>query len=179
MPFLVPLFLDGRDRVDSQIQLTADWLSGWKFKDGKWKFEEEVKLPHVDSAYFRCRVHLFGGSTSDYGKEAVWQRVADVHCDYDLDGVQFASLRETMLVVAPLDLEWSRTKNESKNPCLFRETGQCGLALKPVGDLSFQLLITYRNLDQLLRSERMFAEEQNGFRWIGSPRRRTSGASPP
>ena len=170
MPFLEPQFVNGRDRVDSQIQLVANWLDGWKFKDIKWKFEEEVKLPHVDPAYFRCRVHLFAGFKDEFRTDAIRERASEIDCAHVLCGVTFVFLRELLLVKAPLNLNWSKTKNESKNPCLFRETGQQGLSLKPIGDLSFQILITYRGLDQLLRSEKMFVEGPEAFRWIGSAR---------
>lgn len=178
MPYLNCQYLDGRDSIQSRIQLTAEWLTGWKYKDDKWKFEEEVRLPHVDSAYFRCRVHLFGGWTSRYSSEAIQEHVDEIECIHNLDGVQFGFFKKTLVIIAPLNLAWTKTKNDSKNPCLFRETGQYGLALKPIGDLGFQILITYRNLHQLLRSEKMFAEEQDGFRWIGSPRHKDSGVNP-
>jgi len=170
MPLLEPQFLDGRDRIESRIRLEAHWLDGWKHKDGKWKFEEEVHLPHVDPAYFRCRIHLFGGWTQEFANEAIRSRADEIQCVHDLDGVRFAFLKDRLFVVAPLNLEWTKTNNPSKNPCLARDSGQQGLPLDPIGNFTFQLLITYRNLDKLLRSEKMFAEEQHGFRWVGSPR---------
>jgi|ERR1700722_3967409 len=174
MPFVEPQFVNGRNRVDSQIQLVANWLDGWKFKDSKWKFEEEIKLPHVNPAYFRCRVHLFAGFSDQFRTEAIRERVGEIDCAHVLEGVTFVFLEELLLVKVPLNLKWSKTKNESRNPCLFRETGQQGLSLKPIGDLSFQILITYRGLNQLLRSEKMFVEDQTSFSWIGSPRHRES-----
>lgn len=60
MPLLEPQYIGGRDTLDSHIQLNARWLKGWRFKDRKWKFEEESMLPHAGDAYLTSFCPILG-----------------------------------------------------------------------------------------------------------------------
>lgn len=167
MHLLEAAYMDGRDRAESKIVLTAHWLSGWKRKDNKWKFEEETRLPHLGGAFFRCRVHLFAEPNTSGETIAPFMDEIDSGV-YDLEGVFFSVHNDLMTVLVPLNLHWSVTDNISRNPCLSRTTGQYGLPVKPLRDLfTLHLLITYRNLDRLLRSQRYFVQRNGGFGWKG------------
>ena len=142
MAFLRAAFENGRDRAESKITLTGQWFSGWKRKDNKWKFEEEVKLPHLGNAVFRCKTHLFAESRTSGEDIAPFIDKIDSG-DHNLDGVVFSVQKGLLAVLVPLNLHWSVTNNISKNPCLSRTTGQYGLSLSPVKDFfTFHLLIT-------------------------------------
>src|ERR1700761_7546475 len=134
MAFLRAAFEEGRDRAESKIKLTGQWFSGWKHKDNKWKFEEEVHLPHLGDAYFRCRTHLFAEPNTS--SEAIVPLIDEIDSGlYDLNGVFFSVHKDLLAVLVPLNLHWSVTDNISKNPYLSRTTGQYGLSLSPVKDL--------------------------------------------
>jgi len=174
-------FLNGRYRTDSCLKLTAHWIDGWKLKDrsaegksSQWTFEEEVILGHVEEAIFRCRVHLYAYGRPDFPgdyKESELRARAKtiVPTAGELDKVRFEFSGELLEIVVHLDLEWGETDNPSKNPKIFRTTGLFGINLKPIGDLTLELLITYRNLGKIFRSERCFERNGNGFRWVGRP----------
>jgi hypothetical protein len=170
MPHLNCQFLNGRNRLDSQIQLTARWLEGWKLKDGKWKYEEDEHLPHIGEGYFRCRVHLYSSWSPGISRKTIEQSLRPVRRDISLDGVTVLMRDEELIVRVPLILPWEKTDNESENPKIFRYSEGLDLHVEPKQQATLQILITYRNLPKLFAAERTFAEVNNGFKWIGSPR---------
>src|SRR5579863_2692874 len=112
MPHLDCQFLNGRNRLDSQIQLTARWLDGWKLKDGKWKFEEDEHLPHIGEGYFRCRVHLYSSWGPGISRKTIEQSLRPLPRDINLDGVTVLMCGVELTVRVPLNLRWEKTDNE-------------------------------------------------------------------
>jgi len=96
--------------------------------------------------------------------------VQEIDCLFDISGVSVQFSGKELLVIVPLDLNWSKTDNESKNPMVFRDLESFDL---PIGSKAFfglQILITYRNLNKLFGSKKMFANslDHGGYRWVGS-----------
>ena len=163
-------FLNGRDRLDSCIRLSAHWVDGWKFKDNKWKYEEEERLPHVGKGWFRCRIHFYASWGTGVAQEIIQRNLQAIDVAYDIEGVSVQFCSRDLFVTVPLDLYWSRTDNVSKNPKIFRRLESLSLPIEPTQVFGLEILITYRNLNELLFSQRMFTEDldHDGYRWVGS-----------
>jgi hypothetical protein len=172
MNLLERQFLNGRDRLESCILLNAHWVDGWKFKDGKWKYEEEVRLDHVDQAWFRCRVHLYTAAGTSITQEMIQENLQAIRSPFELDGVSAQFQGKTLTITIPLDLDWSETENESMNPKIFRYFESLRLPIGSNTFVSLQVLITYRNLRDLYGSKRMLTQDpvRKGYRWVGSTR---------
>jgi hypothetical protein len=170
MALLERQFLNGRDRPESCIRLTAHWVDGLRFKDNKWKFEEEEFLPHIGTGQFRCKVHLYSLERTDFDRGSTEKSTRDVDLRFDLDGVSAQFIGTILLLTIPLDLFWEKTDNPSKNPKMFRYLQSLRLPVGNSTPFDLQILVTYRNLHELFGSNRMFVEdrEREGFRWVGS-----------
>jgi hypothetical protein len=162
-------YLNGRDRLESCIRLNAHWVDGWKFKAGKWKYEEEVRLDHVDQAWFRCRVHLYTSAGTSITQEMIQENLQATSSSFELDGVSAQFSGKTLTITIPLNLDWSETENESMNPKIFRYFESLSLPIGSNALVSLQVLITYRNLGSLYGSKRMLAQDPvcKGYRWVG------------
>jgi hypothetical protein len=165
MAFLDCRFLNGRDRLGSQIQLTAHWVEGWKFKDGKWKFEDEANLRDIEEGFFRCRVHLYTTWGQGASRETIEESLQAASYGYSLDSVDVKVCGRDLVITVPLGLRWKKTDNESKNPMIFRDFEGIDLPVSPLQQAGLQVLITYRNLTKLLRFQRKFVDDGDGFRW--------------
>jgi hypothetical protein len=170
MDLLEPRFLNGRTHRSSCIQLTARWVDGWKFKDGKWKYEEEIFFGHIGEGKFRCRVHLYCAPGTVLSTNALKSVGPSVNANYELDAVNARFEGERLTVTVPLDLEWGETDNESLNPKIFRYFESIHLPLEIPAFFGLQVLITYRNLHTMFGSNRIFSRNPNGtgYTWLGS-----------
>jgi len=172
MDLLERRFVNGRENPESCIQLTAHWADGWKFKDGKWKFEEEEQLPHVGEGWFRCRVNLYTSREARITQDLIQDSLQLISSSFQLNGVLAQFNGGLLTVTIPLKLDWEETENESVNPKIFRYFESLRLPLGADAFFNLQVLITYRNLGKLFGSKRMFVDEpgRRGYRWIGSVR---------
>jgi hypothetical protein len=169
MDLLERQFLNGRDSLESRILLTAHWIDGWKFKDGKWKYEEEERLSHVDEGWFRCRVHLYTSAGTSITKDLILENLQTISSTFEEGGVSVQFSGKHLMITVPLKSGWGETENESMNPKIFRYFESLQLPLRVQAFCDLQILITYRNLDKLYGPKRMFIDEggSKGYRWVG------------
>ncbi|HEY1767824.1 MAG TPA: hypothetical protein VGG26_09215 [Terracidiphilus sp.] len=100
-------------------------------------------------------VHVIG---KRHSRELIEDGLQSSNYSYTLNLVTVQIDKRDLFITIPLNQIWEKTENESRNRKIFRYFEGIDLPVNPVQQAGLQVLITYRNLDKLLDSQRPFIE---------------------